>query len=66
MVWNINEKTKMQLSNPDGYFYLLFIKKSIFFFAFRKCAIAYSIGTILNLSMSITMLAYDKEDANLI
>ena len=36
MLWQIDEKELFQLSNPDGYFYLLFLKMSGLFFAISK------------------------------
>jgi len=37
MLWQIDEKSLFQLSNPDGYFYLLFLKISGLFFFISKC-----------------------------
>ena len=35
-LWNYNEFPYLQKSNPDGYFYLLFLKKSAHLFGIGK------------------------------
>lgn len=36
MLWKIDEKNEFRITNPDGYFYLLFLKMSGLFFFISK------------------------------
>ena len=40
LLWNLNDRKFFQFSNPDGYFYLTFLKKAAFLFTACKCFFA--------------------------